>query len=506
MEATVSKAKYDALEGKYNALKHEFDQLKRMLFAARSERFVPGASPEQLALGFGEPVPLDEPPGKEQITYERRRKKQHPGRTPLPDHLPVRREVIEPEEDTTGLVQIGEEITRKVDYNPGTLEIIEYVRPKYARPRAEQDEDKPAIVIAEVPDQVIPKGIPGAGLLAHILVAKYIDHLPFCRQIEMFKRDHGWAIHKSTLNDWFASVCTLLEPLYAVLRKDVLDTDYLQGDESRILVLERGSEQPKKTSSEKLKSGAQRHLGYMWVFRNPVSGNVFFVYRSGRGAKVLHETLADFTGLLQSDGYAAYSSYIKKHDVELVSCLAHIRRKFFEARSNHRQKAEYALAQIQLLYKIEQEARERKMSAEQRLALRQEKAAPIYHQLLEWVEEEQRNNLTKGGIGKALGYAKNHLPRLRHYLEDGRVEIDNNLLENKIRPLALGRKNYLFAGSHQAAQRAAMLYSFFASCRANEINPYEWLRDVLLRIGSQPINRIEELLPAQWGENRKGDL
>ena len=265
-------------------------------------------------------------------------------------------------------------------------------------------------------------------------------------------------------------------------------------------------EESKKKTSEKLKPGAKRHLGYMWVFRNPVSGNVLFVYRSGRGANVLHETLGDFTGLLQSDGYSAYASYIKKHEVELVSCLAHIRRKFFEARSNHQEKAEYALGQIQLLYQIEREAKERKLSAEQRLALRQEKAAPIYGQLLDWVEQEQRNNLTKEGIGKALGYANNHLPRLRHYLEDGRVEIDNNQLENKIRPLALGRKNYLFAGSQKGAERAAMMYAFFASCKANDVNPSEWLRDVLLRIGTHPINRIEELLPAQWSQNRNTDL
>jgi transposase len=503
MEAMISKAEHDAAmaqkDGQIAALRHELEQLKRLIFAAKSERFVPVSQPEQMALWDDEPSPTPAEESTEKITYERRKTKAHPGRTPLPDHLPVRREIIEPEEDTSGMVKIGEEITRKVDYTPGVLEIVEYVRPKYARPEAGQEEGG-AIVIAEVPDQVIPKGIAAAGLLTQLVIAKYIDHLPFYRQIEMFKRDFGWTIHKSTINDWFASVCTLLEPLYDALRKDVLTTDYLQGDESRIQVLDYIEE-----TSKKGKPNTKTHLGYMWVFRNPLSGNVLFVYRGGRGANVLHETLGEFTGHLQSDGYSSYSSYIKGRNVELVSCLAHIRRKFFEAVNNHPEKAEYALQEIQRLYAIEQVAREENLSSEERLRLRKTTAASIYYQLLDWVRAEQANNLSKGAIGKALLYALNHLPRLEHYLRDGRIEIDNNLIENKIRPLALGRKNFLFAGSNQGAHRAAMMYSFFASCKANDINPREWLRDVLIRIGNHPVNRLEELLPVQWAKNRNTD-
>jgi transposase len=444
---------------------------------------------------------------KQKISYERSKKKAHPGRTKLPDHLPVRRIPVEPDEDTTGMIKIGEEITRKVDYMPGTLEIIEYVRPKYARPEADQTEDKPAIIIAEVPDQVIPKGIPGAGLLTQIVIAKYIDHLPFHRQIAMFKRDHGWAIHKSTINDWFAAVCTLLEPLYAVLMAQVLDTDYLQGDESRLTVLEIGKEKTKNKSHRFPPKKRKVHLGYMWVFRNPVVGGVFFAYRPGRGANVLHETLGEFKGKLQSDGYSAYTAYLKQHaDVELVSCLAHIRRKFFDAQKNHRKLAELALRAIQYLYRIERICRDYDCTPDQRLKLRQRYAQPAYEGLLEWVNHQQKNNLSKGDIGKALGYAKNHLPRLRHYLEDGRVEIDNNQIENKIRPLALGRKNYMFAGSNKGAQRAAMMYSFFATCKDNDVNPRDWLKDVLLRIGNHKVNRLEELLPGRWVKSRAGDL
>jgi transposase len=507
MEATVSKAEYDLLKAKYNALEHRFEQLLKLIHGSKSERFAPASAPEQMTLWDeeqGEAAGAEEETKENVPGYARKKKKAHPGRTPLPEHLPVRQVFLKPKEDTTGMTKIGEEITRKVDYTPGTLEIIEYIRSKYARPEAEQSEDKPAIVIAEVPDQVIPKGIAGAGLLTQIVVAKYIDHLPFYRQIEMFKRDHGWTIHKSTMGDWFAAVCTLLEPLYVVLMAHVLDTDYLQGDESRLIVLEWGKENTKNKSHRFPPGKRKSHLGYMWVFRNPVVGGVFFAYRPGRGANVLHDTLKDFSGKLQSDGYSAYTSFMKKHPkVELVSCLAHIRRKFFDARKNHRELAELALRAIQYLYRIERICRDYGCSAEARLELRQRYARPAYEAFLEWVSCQQKNNLSKGGIGKALLYAKNHLPRLRHYLEDGRIEIDNNQIENKIRPLALGRKNYMFAGSQKGAQRAAMMYSFFATCKEHDVNPRDWLRDVLVRIGNHPVNRVDELLPGQWTKNRE---
>ena len=344
-----------------------------------------------------------------------------------------------------------------------------------------------------------------AELLVQIVVAKYIDHLPLYRQRQMFKRDFAWDIPSSTLGDWFAATCTLLEPLYDALQKQVLATDYLQGDESRLTVLEYGKDKTKnKSHRHPPKARRKSHLGYMWVFRNPVTGAVMFAYRSGRGANVLHEALADFSGKLQSDGYSSYTSFRKKHklDVELVSCLAHIRRKFFDAQKNHPELAEQALRAIQYLYRIERICRDYNRTPEQRQKLRQRYAKPAYEALLEWVGQHHRNNLSKGGIGIALNYANNHLPRLRPYLEDGRIEIDNNQIENKIRPLALGRKNYLFAGSHKAAGRAAMMYSFFATCKEHDVNPRVWLRDVLLRIRDTRPSRMGELLPGRWKEDQ----
>lgn len=281
-EATVPKAKYDELKDKYDALREELEQLKRMIFGAKSERIAPASAPDTAE--------------KETITYQRRKRpaKPHPGRAKLPDHLPVRQVTVEPDEDTTGMIRIGEDVTRKLEFTPGTLEIVEYIRPRYARPAAEQTDDVAAIVQAPAPDQVLPKSIAGAGMLTQIVIAKYVDHLPLYPQQQMFLRDFDYEVSTSTLGDWFAGSCTLLEPLYVALIKQVLDTAYLQGDESRIGVLEKGKDKKKDKFHRYPVKARKVHLGYIWVFRNPVAGGVLFAYRPGRGANVLNETLADF--------------------------------------------------------------------------------------------------------------------------------------------------------------------------------------------------------------------
>lgn len=497
----IPKAVHDAAlaekQEQIDVLMQRLEQLERMLFGVKSERIAP-VDPAEVSAPESE---------KETITYQRRKRpaKPHPGRAKLPEHLPVRQVTIEPDEDTTGMVRIGQDVTRKLEYIPGTLEIIEYIRPRYARPEKEQNDDLAAIIQAAAPDQVLPKSIAGAGLLTQIIIAKYVDHLPLYRQQQMFLRDFDYEVSTSTLGDWFAGSCTLLDPLYVALVKQVLDTTYLQGDESRIGVLEKGDDQKKDKSHRYPTKARKAHLGYMWVFRNPVVGGVLFAYRPGRGANVLNETLANFKGKLQSDGYSAYTAFLKRHEgVQLVSCLAHIRRKFFDARKNDPENADLALRAFQYLYRIEEKCRERGVGPEVRQRMRRRYARPAYQALLDWVNKSLPDSLPKSGIGKALGYAANHLPRLRYYLEDGLIEIDNNQIENKIRPLALGRKNYLFAGSRKGAERAAMMYSFLSTCKEWDVNPREWLKDVLLRINDQPINRIAELLPGEWKKNRTG--
>lgn len=243
------------------------------------------------------------------------------------------------------------------------------------------------------------------------MIAKYVDHLPLYRQRAMLRRDYDWDIPASTMGDWLAATRILLKPLYKVIKKQVLDTDYLPGDESRITVLEAGKEKPKNASHRFPENQRKVHLSYMWVFRNPVVGGVFFAYRPARGANVLHQTLGEFTGHLQSDGYSDYTSYLKTQaGVELVSCLAHIRRKFFDVRSNHPELAEMALRAIQYLYRIEARCGERGGSAATRRRMRRRYARPAYEALLEWVNHQHRNNLRSGDIGKAMLYANNHLP------------------------------------------------------------------------------------------------
>lgn len=491
MDQSISRADFEALKKENAALKHELAQLKKLIYGYKSERFVPAQDPEQLALGFEGMEPVTESEVEtEKISYERKKKK-HPGRTPLPDNIPVEEIIIEPAEDSSDMELIGEEVTETVDYTPGVLLKRRYVRRKYAR--KDPAEGQPAIVIGELPARPIPKGIPEAGLLAHLLVSKYVDHLPFYRQIEQFKRHFSWTIHKATLNDWFAACCALLDPLYEALLRQVMHTDYLQVDESPIKVLD--SDKNLSASGAKGKT----HQGYQWVYRNPLNGLVLFDYRKGRGMHGPKERLEGYQGYIQTDGYAVYQKLAKKNKaIKLISCLAHIRRKFFEAKEHHPQLAQQALHPIRALYALERQYREEKRSPEQIQQRRQKEAKPVFEALLHWVEEQQANNLSKGPIGKALLYAKNQLPRLEPYLLDGRIQIDNNLIENAIRPLALGRKNYLFAGSHKGAEYAAMMYSFFASCKNLDINPWEWLRDVLQRIPNHPVNRIDELLPHQW--------
>lgn len=485
----------DALKAENTALRHELDQLKRLVFGARSERFVPALPPEQLSLfGIGEKaIQLPEP--TEKITYERKKKK-HPGRTELPDNIPVEEVVIEPSEDTSDMDFIGEEITETVDYRPGVLLKRRYIRRKYAR-RAPSG-DQPAIAIGNLPSRPIPKAIAEAALLAFLFISKYIDHLPFHRQIEQFKRNFGWHISKSTLNGWFAACCALLEPLAERLALAVLDTDYLQADETTIKV--QSSEKKGKT-----------HQGYIWAYRNPLNGLVLFDYRRGRGAYAPKKVLADFSGILQCDGYVAYKTLADSRTgsdapIQLAGCLAHIRRKFFDAKEEYPELAEYALGLIRQLYAVERICREAEGGSThaQRLAKRQEISMPIFAKLQEWVNEQLPAQLSKSLIGKALFYAKHQLAELSVYLQDGRIEIDNNGIENAIRPLALGRKNYLFAGSDQGAERAAMMYSFFAGCKSAGVNPLEWLTDVLQRISEHPINALDELLPHKWAEGKEG--
>ena len=245
------------------------------------------------------------------------------------------------------------------------------------------------------------------------------------------------------------------------------------------------------------------HKGYHWVYYAPLERRVCFDYRKGRGREGPREFLDGFKGALQTDGYAAYNGFEKQDGVTLLACLAHARRKFEKCKDNDPMRANHALKKIQELYDVEREAREQKFTFEERKELRQKESVPVLTELEKWMKKELIEVLPKIAIGEAIDYTLKLWKRLERYTEDGRWEIDNNKIENSIRPVALGRKNYMFAGSHEGARNAAMIYSFLGTCKINNVEPYAWLKDVLTRIPDHSIQQLEELLPGYMPEKSK---
>jgi transposase len=455
-------------------LKEELAQLKRMIFGSKRERFI-AADPTQQSLF--DTTTAQAVSQQQTVTYQRDKpeKKGNAKRLLLPDHLPRKEYILEPEGiDTEISIRIGEKISEVLEYTPGKLYVTKTVRPVYKL----TDE---SLVVADLPTQVIPNGNAGASLLAYLLVSKFIDHLPFYRQVQIFKRD-GMKISESTISGWFRKTCELLLPLYELMTAQIKQADYIQADESPIPVL--SNQKPGST-----------HKGYQWVFLLPKQKMVIFEYHQSREKIVAQQVLKDFKGCLQTDGYSGYEQIGKQAGITHIGCMAHARRKFEAALDNDQKLAGTAMEMFQQLYAIERKIREQDMDLKQTFQIRQQEAIPILDKLKEFLEENYPNVLPKSSIGKAFTYSLNQWKHLVRYTENGNWQIDNNHVENKIRPLALGRKNYLFAGSHQAAQQAAMMYSFFGTCKINGINPLEWLTKTLRKLPDQKINQLEQLLP-----------
>jgi transposase len=470
------------LRSQVDQMQFQIDQMKRLMHGAKRERFIPSGDEKQMTLPFE--VEADPAPEKQQevITYVREKKKRvnHPGRLPLPDHLPVEEIIIEPKEDTSTMKLIGKEVTDQLELIPAKLFIKRYIRPKYIK--AEDDDSLTHKgVIADLPVFPIEKGMAGPGLLTQIMIDKFVDHLPIYRQIERFKRE-GIRIPSSTINGWQEAVCNLLEPLYDTLKHRVLSQGYLQVDETPIRVL------------DKIKKG-KTHRGYHWVYYSPLEKVVLFDYRDGRSREGPSKLLKDFTGYLQTDGYKVYDMFAERKDITLLNCVAHARRGFEQALDYDKTNAGYAMEMFQKLYAIERKAKEENMSSEQRHTLRLDESLPLLNELGKWMAGTYKAVLPKSPTGKAMAYCITRWDNLMNYLKDGSLEIDNNLAENAIRPIALGRKNYLFAGSSRGAERAAMFYSFFGTCKKNDVNPFDWLRKVLEVIPDYKVSKLDELLP-----------
>jgi transposase len=469
------------LKSQISEMQFQLDQMKRLLFGSKRERFVKKQDENQMTLPFDAEQQEEPEKEKQVITYTREKKKRenHPGRLALPSHLPVKEIILEPEGDTTGMKCIGKEITDQLEYTPAKLHINRYIRPKYIT--GEDENLNQQGIIAQLPTFPIEKGIAGAGLLAQIMIDKFVDHLPVYRQIERFKRDKI-KISSSTINGWQESVCNLLAPLYDTLKHRVLSQGYLQVDETPIQVL------------DKTKKGTT-HRGYYWIYYSPLEKVVFFDYRHGRSREGPKKLLKNFAGYLQTDGYIVYDIFKDKKSITLLNCMAHARRGFEKALAYDKKKAEYALGEFQKLYAIEQQARQGNFTPEQRHKLRLDRSLPILNDFGKWIVETYKSVLPKSPMGQATGYCIPRWDNLIAYLHDGSLEIDNNLAENAIRPIALGRKNYLFAGSQRGAERAAMFYSFFATCKRNNVNPFEWLKHTLEVIPGYKVKKLTDLLP-----------
>lgn len=494
MESVISEHKYQKileentrLKEENTFLKFELAELKQLIFGQKRERYIPGDNNQTSLFGDDEAA-KDSDPEKDMIRYERTKKvvknKTPHGRNPIPAHIPRKEIIIEPEGvDTSGLKKIGEEITEELEYEQAKFYVNKYIRPKYADPNREQ------IFIAQLPSRVIVKGLPGPGLVSNILISKFVDHLPLYRIRKQFLRS-GIDIAESTMNDWVSAVVELLEPLYNVQKARILGRDYIMVDETTIRVL------------DKMKKG-KSHTGYHWLYYDPLNAEVFFEYQPGRNARFPAETLKDFSGFLQTDGYSGYDQIGRREDITQLACLAHARRKFKKALSNDKKRAGWMLKRIRYLYLVESLARDNNMSYEDRFKLRQKRSTRQLKRIWEWLNKTKMEVVPKSPLGMAIDYTLKLWPRLIRYLDDGRFEIDNNLVENAIRPVALGRKNYLFAGSHNGAKRAAILYTLVSTASMQGHDPYAYLKDILSRIADHPMNRLEELLPANWESPRQ---
>ena len=466
------------------AVKFQNEQFQRMIFGAKRERFVPTVDFYQLSLEF-EPkaVEIEETVKKERelirVEYERKKpKKKHHGRLALPSHLPVKETVIEPSEDTTGMICIGKDVTDELDYTPAKLHINRTIRPKYITKEDENCTQKQ--VIAEL-NRPIPKCIASASLLSMIFTDKFIFHLPLYRIRQRIIR-MGVPLPSSTLESWVRLGAQLLKPLYAIHRLHVFSEVYQMIDESPIKVQDRD------------KPGAC-HQGYMWVRYAPLSKSVLFEYYKTRSSKKPINDLYTFKGYIQTDGYSGYTYLTLLQGITHLSCWAHARRYFEKALKNDQMRASKIMKLIQLLYAIEALARESEISYEERHALRLDKSLPIINEIGQYINQEKNKVLPKSPIGKAFEYCSNRWISLQNYLKNGMLEIDSNMVENSIRPLALGRKNYLFAGSHDAAEDIAMFYSFFTTCKKNNIDSQKWINYVIQNINDTKTSKLKYLLP-----------
>lgn len=464
-------------------LSYENALLKRMKFAAQSERF----NTEQRSL-LEEEIDADLAAVADTIATLNGEQpsapatKQQAKRQPLPANLP-RREIRHEPDSTTcqcgcQMKRIGEDVAEKLDYVPGVFSVERHVRGKWACSQCE------TIVQAPVPAHVIDKGIPTTGLLAQVLVAKYADHLPLYRQESIFGRA-GVAIPRSTLPQWVGTCGVRLQPLVDALKTEILQRRVLHADETPVQMLKPGD--------------GKTHRAFLWAYAPGAFEDmkaVVYDFCESRAGEHARKFLGEWRGSLTCDDFSGYKALIASGVTE-VGCLAHARRKFFDLHAaNKSQIAEFALEQFARVYEIEREVKE--LHATERQEVRQQKAKPVLDALHAWMTLQRQKLPASSATAKALDYSLRRWEALTRFVDDGQLPVDNNWIENQIRPIAIGRNNWLFAGSLRAGQRAAAVMSLIQSARMNGHDPYAYLKDVLTRLPTQRASQIGELLPHRW--------
>jgi transposase len=407
----------------------------------------------------------------------------------LPEHLPVIEEVIIPEQvklAPQAWRRISEEVSERLDYEPAR-----FLRRRTVRPRYVQRGVIDAVpIVAPLPDSLLPGSIVTPGLLAQIVVSKYCDHLPLYRQESIYWARHQVWLPRQTMAEWVGLAAEWLKPIYQQIQRGVLSQGYVQVDETPIRYLAPGNGKTK--------------LGYLWTYGVP-HGDVLFHWETSRAAACLDNIIpADFSGTIQCDGYEAYDCFARRRGerIVLAGCLAHVRRKFYEARDTAPKVAGFILRHFQNLYALEAQLRTARAGPNLRQAERASLSQPVLarlHRALVRLKTKRRY-LPRSLMGKAIDYALGQWPALLIFLEDGRLEIDNNLIENAIRPTAIGKKNWLFIGDAEAGERSAIIYTLIECCRRRGLDPFAYLRDVFTRLPSMTNWQVKDLTPEAWAK------
>ena len=490
-DPTELRAVSELMAAEIKAQAYQIEKLKKELAAHRKARF--GSKSEtmvQLAFDLQEDTEIAaaskaQKTAPETDTDQEAPAKRTHNRAPLPDHLERQEEILSPGDSCSdcggALKPLSEDVTEELEYVPGHFVVKRIVRPRMACTCCE------AFAQAELPSRPITRGRPGPGLLAHVLVGKYCDHLPLYRQSEIYARDKV-DLHRSTLTDWVGRSTALMEPLAAHIGKLVRAGPALFADDTPVKMQAKG-----KAQTARLWSYVRDERP--WCGQAPPC--VWYQFSVDRKGEHPSSHLKGYKGVVHADGFTGFNGLFGAGLASEQACMVHVRRKFVDVyESEGSAIAEEAIKRIAALYAVEKEARYQPIDA--RVALRQAKAKPVFDDLEAWLSLQLPKISGKSNLAAAIRYALGRMPKARAYLENGQLELDNNICERSIRPVTLGRKNYLFMGSKGGGEAAAIAYTLIETCRMNSVDPEAWLRWVLARVADHKMPHIEELMPWNW--------